>query len=87
MAAERPELQIAWQHRHITNEQIAAADREFRQLEILYQQSQAAPNEPRKLAASRQLEQRGQQLGYMLNARTMLDRAWKDVVKPPHLDG
>jgi hypothetical protein len=78
MSVERPELQVAWQYRHLTNEQRAAADLEFRQLEALYWKAQRAPDDPRKAEALAQMERRGQELGLM-NAGKILDKAWRDV--------
>jgi hypothetical protein len=90
-AMERPELQIAWQHRHITDEQLRAADQEFRQLESLYQRVVQAPPDPRKQQAVAMLEQRGYQLGLLMNSRKILNDVWRDVVKrakkaPPEID-
>jgi hypothetical protein len=80
-AMERPELQIAWQHRHITDEQLRAADAEFRQLESLYNRVLAAPDDPRKQQALAQMYQRGQELGLMMNSRKILNNVWRDVQK------
>jgi hypothetical protein len=90
MAMERPELQAAWHHRHLTNEQRRAAELEFKSLEVLYDQVRRSPDDdPRKAQALTQIEQRGAQLNQMLTARQLLNGAWKDVrnradkVKPP----
>jgi hypothetical protein len=89
--AERPELAVVWQHRHISDEQLRAADQEFRQLEALYQRVVQAPPDPRKQQAIAMLEQRGQQLGLLMNSRKILNDVWRDVVKrakkaPPEID-
>jgi hypothetical protein len=81
MAAENPALEHAWRYRSLSDADRRAADAEFSQLEILYRQTQQAPDDPRKAEALAQMEQRAQQLGYMMNAPTMLNRAWRDVVK------
>ena len=87
--AERPELGIVWQHRHVTDEQLRAAELEFQQLEVLHMRAQQAPDDPRKQQAIAALEQRGYQLGLMLNSRKILNDVWRDVqkraekVKPP----
>jgi hypothetical protein len=81
MSVERPELQVAWNYRHLTNEQRRAADLEFKQLEALYFKAQQAPDDPRKAEALAQMERRGQELGLMMNAGKILDRAWRDVQK------
>jgi hypothetical protein len=81
LAVERPELEAAWRYRNLTNEQRRAADLEFKQIEALYAQAQRAPDDPRKAEALAQMERRGQELGLMMNARTMLNNAWRDVVK------
>jgi hypothetical protein len=47
MVAQKPELEIAWSYRNLTNEQLRAADLEFRQLEALYFRLQHAPNDER----------------------------------------
>ena len=89
MASEKPELQVAWQYRHLTAEQRRAADLEFQQLEALYWKAQQAPDDPRKAQALAQMERRGQELGLMMNAQKILNSAWRDVqkraekVKPP----
>jgi hypothetical protein len=79
--AERPELATVWQYRHASDEQLRAADREFRQLEALYNRTLAAPDDPRKQQAIAALEQRGWQLGLMLNSRAILNKVWRDVQK------
>jgi hypothetical protein len=81
MAAENPALEQAWRYRNLTAEQRRAADLEFKQIEALYAQAQRAPDDPRKAQALAQMERRGQELGLMMNARTMLNQAWRDVVK------
>jgi hypothetical protein len=82
MSVERPELEVVFRdYRHLTDEQIAAADIALRQLEVLYQQVRAAPNDPRKQAALQQLEQRGYQLGLQVNSRKILNDVWRDVQK------
>jgi hypothetical protein len=81
MSAENPALESAWRYRNLTAEQRRAADAEFRQLEALYAQAQREPDDPRKQQVLMQMEQRGQELGLMMNARTMLNNAWRDVVK------
>jgi hypothetical protein len=81
MSVEKPELQVAWQYRHLTSEQRRAADLEFQQLEALYWKAQQAPDDPRKAEALAQMERRGQELGLMMNAGKILDRAWRDVQK------
>jgi hypothetical protein len=91
MSVERPELQVAWQYRHLTNEQRAAADLEFRQLEALYFKAQQAPDDPRKQQALAQMEARGRELGLMMNAQKILNGVWRDVQRraekaPPPVD-
>ena len=78
---ERPELGIVWQHRHVTDAQLRMAEQEFQQLEVLHMRVQQAPDDPRKQQAVAALEQRGYQLGLMLNARKILDGVWRDVQK------
>ena len=76
----------------MTNDQLRAADRELREVEALYISAQQAPDgDPRKQQAIAMLEQRGLQLGYMLNARTMLNNARRAVIAkarkaPPEID-
>jgi hypothetical protein len=79
--AERPELATVWQHRHVTDADLRAAEQEFRQLESLWQRAQAAPDDPRKQQAIAALEQRGYQLGLMLNSRKILNDVWRSVEK------
>jgi hypothetical protein len=79
MATERPELQAAWNFRHLTAEQRRAADLEFQQLEALYWKAQQAPDDPRKAQALAQMERRGQELGLMMNAQKILNGVWRDV--------
>jgi hypothetical protein len=91
MVAQKPELEIAWSFRNLTDAQLRAADQEFRQLEALYFRLQHAPNDPRKAQAMAQLERRGQELGLMMNARTMIANARRDVLSrakkaPPEID-
>jgi hypothetical protein len=79
MSVENPALVEAWKYRHITAEQRQAADREFQQLEVLYARAQQAGDDPRKAQAMAALERRGQELGLMMNAHTILNSAWRDV--------
>jgi hypothetical protein len=66
MSVERPELQVAWQHRHLTADERRAADLEFQQLEALYWKAKQAPDDPRKQQALAQMERRGHELGLMI---------------------
>jgi hypothetical protein len=91
MAAENPALEHAWRYRNLTDAERKAADAEFQQLEVLYHRVQNAPNDPRKAQAIAALEQRGQQLGLMMNAHKILNNVWRDVQKraakvPPPID-
>jgi hypothetical protein len=70
-----------WANRHVTDEQLRAADREFQQLEVLYHQAQRAPDDPRKQQALAAMEQRGYQLGLLMNSRKILNDLWRDVQK------
>ena len=79
--ADRPELAIVWANRHVTDEQLRAADREFQHLEVLYHQAQRAPDDPRKQQALAAMEQRGYQLGLLMNSRKILNDLWRDVQK------
>jgi hypothetical protein len=80
--ADRPELAIVWANRHVTDEQLRAADREFRELEALYHQAQRVSNDdPRKAQAISWLERRGYQLGLLMNSRKILNDLWRDVQK------
>jgi hypothetical protein len=79
--AERPELAVVWQHRHVTDEQLRAAERELQQLEVLHMRAQQAPDDPRKAQTLAWMEQRGYQLGLMLNSRKILNDVWRDVQK------
>jgi hypothetical protein len=81
MAAENPALEHAWRFRHLTDDQLRAADQEFRRLEALHMRVQLAPDDPRKVAAMAQIERRGQELGLMMNARAILNTVWRDVQK------
>jgi hypothetical protein len=89
MAAQDQNLQAAWHYRNLTDADRRAADLALKQLEDLYQRAQQAPNDPRKAAALAALERRGWELGFALNARAILNKAWRDVahraraVKPP----
>jgi hypothetical protein len=79
MSAENPALAEAWRFRHVTADQRRAAELEFQQLEVLHWRAQQAPDDPRKAEALAQIERRGQELGLMMNAGKILDRAWRDV--------
>src|SRR5262249_9624452 len=46
---DKPELEMAWRYRHVTNDQLRAAEREFQQLEALhYRATQQPDGDPRK---------------------------------------
>jgi hypothetical protein len=80
--ADRPELAVVWANRHVTDEQLRAADREFQELEALYHQAQCISNDdPRKAQAISWLERRGYQLGLLMNSRKILNDLWRDVQK------
>jgi hypothetical protein len=81
LAVENPALEAAWRYRNLTDAERRAADLEFQQLEVLYNRVQQAPNDPRKAAALAEMERRGQELGLMMNARTILNNTWRDVQK------
>jgi hypothetical protein len=80
MAVENPALEAAWRYRNLTDAERRAADLEFQQLEVLYHRVQQAPDDPRKAAALAEMERRGQELGLMMNARTILGNARRDVL-------
>src|SRR5262249_16618952 len=76
ISAENPDLQAAWKYRSLTPEQVAAADREFRELEALHFRAMNSPDgDPRKPQAIAMLEQRGRELGLAMNARTIIMNA------------
>jgi hypothetical protein len=81
MAAENPALEAAWRYRNLTDAERRAAGLEFQQLEVLYHRAQQAPDDPRKAQALAALEQRGQQLGLMMNAHKILNNTWREVQK------
>src|SRR5262249_9427822 len=63
MAAQDRNLEAAWRYRGLTNEELATADRKFRQLEALHFQVQHSPDtDPRKPQTLAMLEQRGREL-------------------------
>jgi hypothetical protein len=80
-ASQDPNLELAWGYRNLTNAERRAADLEFKQLEHLYGQVQRGPDDPRKAVTLAQLEQRGRQLGLMMNAPTILRQLERDIEK------
>jgi hypothetical protein len=81
MATEDPNLQAAWKYRSLTPEQIAAADKEFRELEALHFRAMQAPDDPRKQQAIAMLEARGRELGLAMNAKAIIMNARRAVQK------
>jgi hypothetical protein len=82
MAAQDPNLEVAWKYRGLTNEQLANADKEFRELEALYGKlTHSQDNDPRKQQAIAVLESRGRELGLMMNARAVIANAKRSVIK------
>jgi hypothetical protein len=83
MAATDANLMVAWQYRGLTNEQLAQADREFRELEALHYRAMQTPDngDPPRQQAIAWMEQRGAQLDLMMNSRAILTNARRSVVK------
>jgi hypothetical protein len=82
MAAQDPNLEAAWRYRGLTNEQLAEADKEFREAEALHWKLTHSPdNDPRKQQAVAMLEQRGRELGLAMNARAIISNARRSVLK------
>jgi hypothetical protein len=79
LSVENPELEAAWRYRHITDAARRTADAEFQQLEVLYNQAQRAPEDPRKAQALFQMERRGRELALMMNSHKILTKAWREV--------
>jgi hypothetical protein len=82
MAAQDPNLEVAWKYRGLTNEQLAAADRQFRELEALHFKVMQTPDtDPRRQQAINWIEQRGRELGIAMNARAIIANARRSVLK------
>jgi hypothetical protein len=83
IAAQDANLAASWQYRGLTNEQLAQADRAFRELEVLYHRTVNTPDngDPRRQQAIAWMEQRGAQLNTMLSARATIWNAKRSVVK------
>jgi hypothetical protein len=81
MSVGRPELELAWRYRNLSDDDRRAADLEFRQLEALYYRTRQAPDDPRKAQALAAMERRGQELGLAMNARTIIANARRDVLR------
>jgi hypothetical protein len=77
-AAQDPNLLAAWRYRNVDRN---AADQEFRRLEALHRQISLAPDDPRKAETLRQLEAQGWQIGLAMNAKDILRRAERDLIR------
>jgi hypothetical protein len=77
-AAQDPNLLAAWRYRNVDRN---AAEAEFNRLEALHRQISLAPDDPKKTETLRELEKRGWQLGLALNARDILRRAERDLIR------
>jgi hypothetical protein len=79
MSVERPELQIAFKYRGLTNDQRQAIEREYKQLESKYRYTQATPVTPERQQALAQMERRAQELSLMWGAQKTLRDACNEV--------
>jgi hypothetical protein len=91
MSVENPALEPAFRYRNLTPDQLRAADLEFKQRERQYNQWALAPDSPQKQQTMTALYRRGEELGLMLNSKSILQNARKQVVDrarsiPPALD-
>src|SRR5262249_7384781 len=78
-AAQDPSLEAAFRYRSLTDADRLAADAELKQLEVLHQQVQQAPPDPRRQTTLQQIERRAQELQLALNSLPMLLRVTREI--------
>jgi hypothetical protein len=79
--SERPELDLAWDNRNLTDDQRRDVDLRLRKVEHAIQVVTRAPDDPRKGFVLKRLAEEGHRLGLALNGREIVRRLERSIIE------